>query len=111
MEADFKVARWSAGLPRYQAVVTLQAVHELRHKRHAPQLYQAVRELLIPGGVFLMCDHFRGEGGLDNSALYMTPEEHEKALGEGGFTGSGEVHREGTLVLYRAEAARSDAAT
>jgi SAM-dependent methyltransferase len=105
MEADFSAPGWSAHLPRYQAVVTLQAVHELRHKQHASRLYQAVRELLIPGGVFLMCDHFCGEGGMQNRVLYMTPEEHEKALFEGGFASSGEVRREGTLVLYRAESA------
>ena len=104
IEADFRVPGWGARLPRYRAVVTLQAVHELRHKRHAPRLYQAVRELLSPGGVFLMCDHFCGEGGRQNNALYMTPEEHEKALFEGGFAPSCEVRREGTLVLYRAEA-------
>jgi hypothetical protein len=53
-----------------------------------------------------MCDHFCGEGGMQHGALYMTPEEHEKALFEGGFASSVEVRREGTLVLYRAEGAR-----
>lgn len=105
MEADFKDLGWSTRLPSYQAVVTMQAVHELRHKRHASRLYQAVRELLIPGGVFLICDHFRGEGGMQNRALYMTPEEHERALCEGGFASLCEVRREGSLVLYRAEGA------
>jgi SAM-dependent methyltransferase len=103
MEADFKGPGWSAPLPRYQAVVTMQAVHELRHKRHAPRLYQAVRELLIPGGVFLICDHVCGEGGTQDKALYMTLDEHKSALHEGGFVSVSEVRREGSLVLYRAE--------
>jgi cyclopropane fatty-acyl-phospholipid synthase-like methyltransferase len=106
IEADYKVSGWSERLPRYHAVVTMQAVHELRHKRHASRLYQAVRELLTLGGVFLMCDHFCGEGGMQNGALYMTPEEHEKAFFEGGFASSVKVRREGTLLLYRAEGAR-----
>ena len=106
IEADLKVAGWSERLPRYHAVVTMQAVHELRHKRHASRLYQAVRELLVPDGVFLMCDHVCGEGGVQNRALYMTPEEHERALFEGGFASSSEVRREGSLVLYRAQGAR-----
>ena len=64
LEADFKGSGWSTRLPRYEAVVTMQAVHELRHKGHASRFYQAVRELLIPGGVFLICDHLCGEEGL-----------------------------------------------
>ena len=105
METDFKASGWNTRLPRYQAVVTMQAVHELRHKRHAARLYQAVRELLIPGGVFLICDHICGEGGMQNQALYMNPDEHVGALREGGFASIGEVRREGSLVLYRAEGA------
>src|SRR5262249_54030107 len=33
--ADFKSADWSMGLGAFDAVVTNQAVHELRHKKHA----------------------------------------------------------------------------
>jgi SAM-dependent methyltransferase len=103
VEADFRVPDWSAGLKKYEAVVTLQAVHELRHKRHAVHLYRAVRERLLPGGVFLMCDHFHGDGGLPDAALYMTPEEHEQALRDAGFATPTMIHRHGSLVLYRAE--------
>ena len=51
IDADFRVADWAAGLPMVDAVVTMQAVHELRHKRHAAGLYKAVRMLLRPPGV------------------------------------------------------------
>jgi SAM-dependent methyltransferase len=64
--ADFRSAGWTMGLSKYHAVVTLQAVHELRHKRRAVGLYQAVRHLLLPGGIFLVCDHVCGEGGMIN---------------------------------------------
>lgn len=102
LEVDFKRADWSAGLPTFDAVVSVQAVHELRHKRHALSLYGAVRSLLRTKGVFLMCDHFIGEGGATDAGLNMTPEEHEGALGAGGFSRVDELKRKGSLVLFRA---------
>jgi SAM-dependent methyltransferase len=104
LEVDFKGSDWSVGLPTYDAVVSVQAVHELRHKRHAPSLYRAVRPLLRSEGVFLMCDHFFGEGGMTDASLYMTPEEHENALRAGGFTQVDMLKRKGGLVLFRAAA-------
>jgi SAM-dependent methyltransferase len=105
VEADFRSAAWGEALePRYHAIVTLQAVHELRHKRRAVSLYRAVRDRLAPEGVFLMCDHFRGEGGMAEPRLYMTPAEQEQALHDGGFRSADLVHREGGLVLYRGRA-------
>jgi SAM-dependent methyltransferase len=101
LEADFRKPNWTAGLAVYDAVITLQAVHELRHKRHAVALYRAVRPLLLPGGVFLVCDHFCGEGGMTDASLFMSLNEHEHTLRAAGFSVQ-EVHREGGLVLYRA---------
>jgi predicted methyltransferase len=43
--------------------MTNQAVHELRHKRHARELHRQVARLLTPGGSYLVCDHFCGPGG------------------------------------------------
>jgi ubiquinone/menaquinone biosynthesis C-methylase UbiE len=40
--ADFKRAAWSVGLRKFDAVLTNQAVHELRHKRHALSLHRSV---------------------------------------------------------------------
>jgi SAM-dependent methyltransferase len=104
LEADFKGSDWSVDLPMFDAVVSVQAVHELRHKRHAPSLYHMVGSLLRSGGVFLMCDHFLGEGGMSDAALYMTPEEHERALAAGGFPQVNLLLREGGLILLRATA-------
>jgi len=104
LEVDFKSPHWSAGLPTFDAVVSVQAVHELRHKRHAPSLYLAIRTLLRSGGIFLMCDHFIGRGEMSDAALYMTPEEHERALRAGGFTQVDRLLQKGGLVLFRAAA-------
>jgi SAM-dependent methyltransferase len=105
--ADFRSPDWTSGLAKYHAVITLQAVHELRHKRHAGGLYRVVRHLLLPGGVFLVCDHVCGEGGMTNPSLYMSTHEHQEALRAAEFASVHEVHREGSLVMYRAHVARS----
>ena len=102
LEVDFKDPNWSVHLPGFDAVVSVQAVHELRHKQHAASLYRTVRQLLRSRGIFLMCDHFVGEGGMSDTALFMTPEEHELALHVGGFKQVKMILRKGGLVLFRA---------
>src|SRR5579862_4752303 len=42
VERDFKAIDWSMNLSSFDAVVTHQAVHELRHKRHATALHRHV---------------------------------------------------------------------
>ena len=58
LEADFKRSDWVVGLPSFDAVLSVQAIHELRHKRHATPIYRSIRPLLNKGGIFLVCDHF-----------------------------------------------------
>jgi cyclopropane fatty-acyl-phospholipid synthase-like methyltransferase len=99
--ADFTQTGWYRELPSCDAVVSMQAVHELRHKRHAPGFYAMIRELLRPGGVFLMCDHFVGEGGMSDPDLYMTPEEQEAALEAGGFADPALLLKFDGLILFR----------
>ena len=105
LQRDFKTPGWAAGLSSYDAVVTMQAVHELRHRRHAVSLYEVVLRLLRPGGRFLVCDHVCGEGVAANESLYMSLEEHRHALREAGFSVH-QVRHEGGMVLYRAQAER-----
>jgi len=58
--ADFKDDAWTIGLGEFDAIVTHQAVHELRHKKHAATLHRSARTLLRPRGVYLVCDHYVG---------------------------------------------------
>lgn len=102
VERNFKEPDWPSGLGCFQAVVTHQAVHELRHKRHAEMLHAQVRALLEPGGCYLVGDHFAGEGGMQDHALYMTVEEQEQALRRAGFRSVRQILRKGSLVLHRA---------
>jgi len=82
--------------------VTLQAVHELRHKRHATHLHSQVRGILEREGLYLVCDHFVGDGGMSNPQLYMSAEEQKQALLTAGFTQVEEILTRGGLVLHRA---------
>ena len=109
VQADFTTANWAEGFPRVNAVVMMQAVHELRHKRHAPQFYRTVRPLVTRDGMLLMCDHFAGADGMSNRELFMSPEEHAAALRDGGFASVELLLQRGGLVLFRARDAASTA--
>ncbi|MBY0469512.1 MAG: class I SAM-dependent methyltransferase [Burkholderiaceae bacterium] len=102
IERDFRAADWASGLGPVDVVVTHQAVHELRHKRHAAAWHRQVRRLLSPGGLYLVSDHFAGDGGMGNDALYMTVEEQRDALLSAGFPTVEQLLLKGGLVLHRA---------
>jgi len=101
-ERSFKEEGWAAGLGEFQCVVTNQAVHELRHKRYAAALHAEVLNALSPGGLYLMCDHYVGNGAMTNTELYMTKEEHASVLQGCGFSTLEVIKTFDTLVMYRA---------
>jgi predicted methyltransferase len=86
----------------FDAVVTNQAVHELRHKRYAAELHKQVRAVLKPGGIYLVCDHFCGEGGMGDDQLYMTVAEQKAALEFAGYASVDRVLLKDGMVLHRA---------
>jgi ubiquinone/menaquinone biosynthesis C-methylase UbiE len=100
--ADFKSDDWDDGLGEFDAVVTNQAVHELRHKRHAMVLHKKVRLLLKAHGCYLVCDHYVGNDGMMNDALYMTVEEQRRCLEDAGLNMVTNLLELGGLVLHRA---------
>ena len=102
IERSLLSPQWGDGLGEFNFAVTHQAVHELRHKRYAPALHAQVRQLLLPGGAYLVCDHFYGEGGMSNAELYMTVDEQREALLGAGFTQVEQVLLKGGLVLHHA---------
>jgi SAM-dependent methyltransferase len=85
IERDFLDPSWKRDLGTFDAIVTMQAVHELRHKRRAPALHAQARSALAPGGVYLVCDHVLGELPGLNEALFMTEAEQRAALRSAGF--------------------------
>jgi 16S rRNA G1207 methylase RsmC len=102
LQRSLKDQDWQQGLGLFDAVITNQAVHELRHKRHAPLLHTAVGQVLRHGGVYLVTDHFFGTGGLQNDQLYMTVAEQREALVTAGFSQVDLVATFGSLAMHRA---------
>lgn len=82
---DFRHAGWpSLVQPPYDAIVTMQAVHELRHKRHAATLYARALPLLRPGGWLIVCDHMPKDDAR-SIALHASEVEQHAALSAAGF--------------------------
>lgn len=102
LERSFKSETWSDGLAGFDLVVTNQAVHELRHKHHAPALHRQVRVLLAADGAYLVSDHFSDPGGLPNAELYMTKAEQKEALLAAGFARVERLAVAGSLALHLA---------
>jgi ubiquinone/menaquinone biosynthesis C-methylase UbiE len=104
--ASFKSEEWTrrVGGP-FDCALSMQAVHELRHKRHALRMYEQVYQVLTVPGRIMICDHTPFDDSSASTALYMTEREQQEALAEAGFTN---VHIEltmGSLALYAGERA------
>src|SRR5690348_6256249 len=97
---DFREPDWTSGLPAFDAVVTLQAIHETRHRNRAPALFRQIHGSLKPGGLFLYCDHYLKV--VANPDLYLARDEQPLALAAAGFTNIERVLDEGGMALYRA---------
>ena len=106
VRASFKSEDWTRLVDGpFDCVVSMQAVHELRHKRHAGRLYAQVHRVLAGPGLFMVCDHTPFDDSPRSVALYMTPEEQQQALASAGFANVHlELARNG-LVLYSGEKA------
>lgn len=97
---SFKEENWEAGLGKFNAVITLQAAHEVRHKEKALTLFKSVKNLLKEDGILLYCDHFYGESGMQNNNLYMSTFEQEQCLTQAGFFSVTKLLSIGTLNLW-----------
>jgi hypothetical protein len=80
----------------------MQAVHELRHKRHVPGLYRQVFQATAARGLTLICDHTPFDDSPKSLALYMTEQEQIAALSAAGFADVGIALSMNGLVLYSA---------
>ncbi|HEX5057862.1 MAG TPA: class I SAM-dependent methyltransferase [Kofleriaceae bacterium] len=98
---DFRSDTWSEGLGTFDAVVTLQAVHELRHRRHMPRLLGQILPLLVPGGVLLYADHYRTEDS-PLPGLSWSRDEQLAVLRAAQFASVERIYEEGSMALYAA---------
>jgi SAM-dependent methyltransferase len=96
---DFREPTWPEALGEFDAVVTLQAAHETRHKRHLVPLLDRARTVIAPGGVVLYADHYlTPETKL--RALAPAREDQPIALERAGFGDVRLVHDEGNMALW-----------
>lgn len=108
LRADFKSDAWPSLVGnRVDFVVSLQAVHELRHKRQAARLYAQLTPLLVPGGEVLICGPLpAGAHTPRHRVLYMTMEEKLEVLAGAGLADAKVVCNEHNMALYHARASR-----
>jgi SAM-dependent methyltransferase len=97
---DFRTPEWIAGFFDLDAIVTMQAVHETRHKRRALPLLAQTRALLRPGGQLLYCDHYLHEG--QNPRLVLERYEQPEVLRAAGYSSVELLRDEGGMALYAA---------
>ena len=98
---DFRDPSWPAHLGTFDAIVTLQAAHETRHKRHVVPLLDRARTLLTPGGILLYCDGYL-HAATTLPALFFARTEQPQALEDAGFVDVRLLHDEGNQALYSA---------
>jgi predicted methyltransferase len=85
------------------AVITMQAAHEVRHKSRLPALFGQIRDVVRPGGLFLFCDHYAETGSTKNSELFLWPDEQPALLAEAGFSEVVRLLDDGGMALYSAQ--------
>ena len=98
---SFKSEDWARHVGGgFDCIVSMQAVHELRHKRHARRLYEQVYQALATPGLFLVCDHTPFDDSPKSIALYMTDQEQQQALADARFANIMVELSMNGLILY-----------
>ena len=73
-------------LGKYDAVVCMQSIHEVRDKTLAISIYKNIIKTINSAGYFLVCDFVIGTPGMKDTSMYMTESEQKTALLNSGFT-------------------------
>ena len=100
-QGSFLEAQWWDSLPApFDAVVSIQAVHELRNTSRIPQLYRELGSLLTQNGLALIADEVASEG--DGTGPFHTVDGHFSALMDAGFEEIRQVLAAGDLAMFSA---------
>jgi cyclopropane fatty-acyl-phospholipid synthase-like methyltransferase len=96
---DFREPTWAVDLGNFDAVVTLQAAHETRHKRHLVPLLERARTVVVPGGLVLYADHYLTP---ETKLPALAPERTEQplALARAGFVDLELRYEESNMALW-----------
>lgn len=97
-QGSFLDEKWWQTLPGpFDAIISLQAIHELRDAARIPQLYSELRLLLVEGGIILIADQVNHETKKEEHLL--TANEHKAALKRAGIEDVRQVYAAGDLVM------------
>lgn len=96
---DFREPAWPVDLGMFDAVVTLQAAHETRHKRHLVPLLTRARTVVAPRGVLLYADHYLTPDS-KLPALAPARDDQPLALQRAGFVEVQLRYEEGNMALW-----------
>lgn len=103
--ADFRDPAWTDAAGSPDALVTLQAAHEVRHRCRLPGLLQQMHTVIRQGGLLLFCDHYAEPGSSKAEGLFVAREEQPMLLREAGFKRVICLRDEGGMALYSGVAA------
>lgn len=100
-QGSFVDEGWSKPLPApFDAVISMQALHEVRRTERLLPLYAELRSVLAPGGVVLIAD--KRDGQEEDEAERFTLDAHLAALAAAGFTDHRQVCAAGDLFMLAA---------
>ena len=92
---------WWRRLPGpFDAIISMQAIHEVRRAERMSQLYSESRLLLKDGGAILIADKMDDE--TKSEAERFTADKHLAAFSESGFKEIRQVYTAGDLVMFAA---------
>jgi cyclopropane fatty-acyl-phospholipid synthase-like methyltransferase len=99
---DFRLPDWGRRLGRFDAVVTMQAAHEVRHTRHLINFLAEARKCMKPDGVFLYCDSYAAEGR--HPDLFLSSDDQPLVLQHADFHDIRKILDMGNMALFSAGA-------
>lgn len=100
-QGSFLDPAWWQSLPApFDAVVSMQAIHELRDAARIPSLYRELHALLAPKGLALIADLVNTA---DVTEVHLrTPSEQQTALRDAGFCDVRQVHAVADVAMFAA---------
>ena len=108
-QGSFLDEEWWQSLPApFDAIVSMQAIHEVRDGARIPKLYDELKPLLRAEGIVLIADEVNDGDKKEEHLLSVS--EHEAALLKAGFETFRRVYAAGDLVMFAATRRRSDSA-
>jgi SAM-dependent methyltransferase len=100
-QGSFLDESWWRPLPGpFDAIISMQAIHEVRRTERLAPLYAETRLLLEEGGAFLLADKIDDES--KSEAERFTADKHLNALREAGYKAIKQVYAAGDLVMLAA---------